>query len=150
MTEETPVSQEFWMNADGLCGIAVQFATYQQRPEGLVVLRVQASDEPQIDIAVVEADATALIDNQFHTFAFEPIDESAGKRFAFSVQFIGVTSRSPLALWKSSIADSTMGPHFNGQRSGRGTLSFKLYAAGESARLCDQATLKPDAVTTEA
>jgi hypothetical protein len=136
MKEGTPVGQEFWMNENGLCGIGVQFATYQQHPEGQVVLRVQASDAPKTNDAVVKADASTLLDNQFHIFNFEPIDDSAGKGFAFSVEFMPAASQSPLALWKSSVTDSTMGPYFNGQRSGRGTLSFKLYAAGESARLC--------------
>jgi O-antigen biosynthesis protein len=135
MKEGTPVGQEFWMNEPGLCGIAVQFATYRQRPEGQVVLRLKVSDLPETDLAVVVIDASNVLDNQFHIFNFEPIDDSAGKLFAFSVEFISGGMQTSLALWKSSRTDSTMGPYFNGQRTGQGTLSFKVYAVGDSARM---------------
>ncbi|HEX6509990.1 MAG TPA: glycosyltransferase [Chloroflexota bacterium] len=135
LTDGMSLGQEFWMNEDGLCGIALQFATYNRRPEGRVVLRLRESDNRSFDVAVVEVDASTLLDNQFHTFSFEPIDHSAQKSFRFSIQLTQASSRSQLAVWKSSITDTVMGPYFKGDQVGQGTLSFKLYASGKSARM---------------
>lgn len=129
------VEQGFAASEDRLCDVAIQFATYRTTPAGLINFQLRDAHAPNAVIASVEVDASTIDDNAFHDFFFDPIPDSAGKAYRFSIEFIPSGSRSRVSIWKSSATDVTAGPHFRNGKIGRGTLSFKTYVTAEIGTL---------------
>lgn len=86
LTVDTLVGQTFTAEQDRLAGVSVMFATYSGRENTKPVrFHLRASPHSREDIRTGEVNPGVLGDNQFHTFQFEPISDSAGKHYFFFV-----------------------------------------------------------------
>jgi GT2 family glycosyltransferase len=127
VTEERCIGQYFFSAWEDLSAISVYFATYRRKCAGTVRFHLRETHLPGPDLAVCEVDASQIRDNSFFTFSFQPIYNSAGKTFYFFVEYAQEDERSPLSIWKASITNEIIGPHYAGHRAGSGTLCFKVY-----------------------
>lgn len=85
VTEETPVGQTFIASQNNIRSIGVLMATYSGRDNTYpVIFELKESPEAPVlrTVSVLPKD---LGDNQFYDFSFEPIANSYGKTFFFSI-----------------------------------------------------------------
>jgi hypothetical protein len=125
--EEKCVGQYFFSAWEDLSAIGVYFATYRRKCSGTVRLHLRETHLRGPELALCEVDASLIRDNTFLTFSFRPIRNSAGKTFYFFVEYHPQDVRSPLSIWKASITNEVIGPHYTGHVAASGTLCFKVY-----------------------
>jgi O-antigen biosynthesis protein len=122
---EDRISQQFFVTHNRLCGVAVKFGP---RPvAGNVRFRLYRSDRREDYMRSVDVKASWIEPDQFCIFCFDPIPDSAGKLFYFSVQLLSEHRECQLAAWASSHAGEMAGSHFNNEQQGQALLCFKAY-----------------------
>lgn len=121
------VGQEFFTSENKLSAISVRFGTNRSLVKGTVRLHLRESHKARRDIAVVESDASAISDNEYHLFLFDPIEDSGGKRYYFYIEFIEASPSETLTIWKRTITSNEAGPLFENHQPSQGTLSFKVF-----------------------
>ena len=122
-----PLGQEFYVGADGLNAIAVRFGPDGDRHSGAIRLRLRGSPTSEEDIRVVETEKSSLRGDQYHVFAFDPVEGSAGQTFYFDLELGDTRTGSELTVRKSHATDATVGPSYAHGRPGEGTLAFRAY-----------------------
>jgi GT2 family glycosyltransferase len=132
LAQAKSIGQYFFSSWDDLSAIAVRFATYRRKCTGSLRLHVRETHLGGIDLAVSGADAPEIRDDEYFTFWFEPIRDSAGKTFYFFLEYAGQAPESPLTVWKASASNEVIGPHYEGHKAAGGTLSFKVYCHVQS------------------
>jgi hypothetical protein len=76
------VGQTVVPNGNDWSWIDIGFATYSSRSNTEdVILHVRRSPEATNDIRTVVINASAIVDNEWQRFAFEPIPETSGQQF---------------------------------------------------------------------
>jgi SAM-dependent methyltransferase len=78
--------QVFESTASGLCGVSVLFATFGRTNTPDVIFRLKESSGSTADIITLRISANILKPNHFHVFAFDPLPNSAGRRYCFSLE----------------------------------------------------------------
>jgi hypothetical protein len=121
------VGQEFVAAHNDLCAVGVAFATYGKKCQGMVRFRLRTAGWAGEEQATVETDAAAITDNELYIFSFDPIPDSAGQRFSFSVDFVPATDKSELTIYKSSNTDERFGPYMERDIPATGTLTFRWF-----------------------
>ena len=123
------IGQYFFAGQDNLSAIGVRFESKNQRREGKLIFRLRASHESADDLTSIEVDASTLRDDGICTFSFQPIPDSRGRMFYFSIEL--AHGSSPLTLHRSSVTNDAIGPHFRNEAPSDGTLTFKVYSHGQ-------------------
>jgi glycosyltransferase involved in cell wall biosynthesis len=127
LNRQRSVGQEFFTSENKLSAISVRFGTNRSLVKGTVRLHLRESHKARRDIAVVESDASAISDNEYHLFLFDPIEDSGGKRYYFYIEFIEASPTETLTIWKRTITSNEAGPLFENHQPSQGTLSFKVF-----------------------
>lgn len=123
------IGQYFFAGQDNLSAIGVKFQSNNQHCEGKLLFHLKDSHESATAITSTEVDAATLREDGVCTFVFEPIPNSGGKMFYFSIEF--AHHNCPLTLHKSSVTNDAIGPHFRNEAPAEGTLTFKVYSHGQ-------------------
>ncbi len=86
ITQATPVGQTFVASQNSMRSIGVLMATYSGRDNTHpVIFSLKESPETPVVLRTVSVDPKVFGDNQFYDFSFDPISDSKGKSFFFSV-----------------------------------------------------------------
>lgn len=128
------IGQELIIGDDDLTAIGVQFATYGRRCKGRVILHLRRSVSDKSDLLTVAMDASDILDNHLHLFAFTPLAGSAGQRLYFFIEFTQHESGERLAVWRSLRQDPKVGSHYENQLPADGTLAFAVYSQRQHYR----------------
>ena len=123
------IGQYFFAGQNHLSAIGVRFATNHKRCSGKLRFHLRASHESTEDLAFMEVDASEVPGGEFYTFPFEPMPESRGEMFYFFIEFRDTSG--PLTLYKSSVTNDVVGPHFRGHLPGEGTLTLRVFCHGQ-------------------
>jgi GT2 family glycosyltransferase/predicted CoA-binding protein len=126
LREGRQVGQRVMVDQDNLCAIAIKFGTYRSVCNGTVRFHLQQAGNPDFDLCVA-VDASSIRDNEYQTFAFDPIRDSSRTTYYFFVEYVKYEPDSPLTIWKSSFNSDAMGPHFENHQASSGTLSFRVF-----------------------
>ncbi len=101
----TVPGQEFAPKSDFLSGIEILMATFARKNTCKMVLRVvRLSEGMKEEIRTVEEPASAFHDNNWHSFNFKPIPDSAGTTIYFYLESPDATEGDALTAWASSSA----------------------------------------------
>jgi GT2 family glycosyltransferase len=130
----TTVGQRFTAIEPNLSAIGLQFATYGRACTGTVTLHLRTSPTAREDLVTITADAAQILDNRHFLFTFDPLRDSADRAYYFFVEYRPNNPAIPLAIWKSTHADSIAGEHFAAHRPQQGTLSFGVYTTANQNR----------------
>jgi len=128
------VGQRFRMSGESLSGIAIRFATYAAVCTGRVRLCVRDVDSQRDNLVQMEIDAASIRDSEYYRFFFAPQAYPAGKELYFFVEFQPGKDGGSLAIWKSAVTDSRIGPCLVDCRPASGTLSFQTYTSAFRVR----------------
>jgi hypothetical protein len=89
--------QSFTAEYGGLSEVAVKVGTYERQNRGAVVFRL---DGPGLTEAITRTvDAAELEDNAYRAFEFPPIQDSAGKRFTFTLESPDAEPGEAITVW---------------------------------------------------
>ena len=88
-------------------------------------MRVGESED-DLRTAYIEADESR--NNDYVTFVFDPIRESAGAIYRFSVGLAEAERGSRYSLWASQETEPLLGPYHERGKARAGTLAFKAYS----------------------
>lgn len=117
------IAQRFLCSRNGLTRIDIRLAPTRERSDGWLRLRLQ--DESGTEVATVETPTRYVWDERWVAFSFPALADSAGRRFAFTLEPIEPHSTvAPFASLQSSLADAVL--FINGQQQS-GTLCFEAF-----------------------
>lgn len=86
ITGQVEVGQTVRPAGDGWSDVEIGFATFSSRANDQdVILHVRQSPEAKEDLRTVRVNAAKIVDNEWHSFEFEPIEHAAGREFYVSV-----------------------------------------------------------------
>lgn len=121
------VGQTFVATADNLNRIDVSMATYARRNRGPVVFYLRESPVSAENIARIEFEAATVRDG-YRTFRFEPIPDSAGRHFYFSLEAPDAAPGNAVTVWQTARDVYPDGHAIVNGQPGEGDLAFRLYA----------------------
>jgi len=123
------VAQDFVAERDNLKGINVNLATFARNNTQDMVFRLTDGPDGE-EIATIVINASRIVDNRFHPFHFDPVLDSRGKLFRFTLESPESTPGNAVTAWIDY--QTAMGEgevlRVNGRRH-PGRLSFKAYYA---------------------
>ncbi len=121
------VAQEFIADRDNLKGINVNMATFARINNHDVIFKLFAGQDGE-EITTIIINASRILDNRFHPFHFDPILDSRGHLFRFTLESPESTPGDAVTAWIDYTAASGKGEalRINGRRR-PGRLSFKAY-----------------------
>lgn len=85
--EVNHIGLEIDLGGDNFCAVALKFGKSPLPRKGTVILRVRHVDAPEIDLRVVNIDASSINDNEFRLLLFEPIADSNHNSYYLIVQY---------------------------------------------------------------
>lgn len=119
-------AQEFFSSADKLCAIGIDCEATGRGNAGVVRLHLrEATQRHGEDIRVAEISAAEISGRRHCLFAFDPIPDSGGKRFSFSVEFVNPSPDFRLRVWKSHAPGGAS--HLGAHQSAADALAFSAY-----------------------
>ena len=121
----TTVGQEFLVEHDNLCAIAVRLQPNDD--QGIVRLRLRESAESESDIAVSDVESSQLRTGHWSLFNFNCVRCSRGRRFYFFLELHNVSRAGAVDVWGQTLTEETMGPHFENHVAAQGTLAFRVH-----------------------
>jgi GT2 family glycosyltransferase/2-polyprenyl-3-methyl-5-hydroxy-6-metoxy-1,4-benzoquinol methylase/glycosyltransferase involved in cell wall biosynthesis len=123
------VTQEFVAERDNLKGINVNMATFARNNTQDVVFRLFAGPD-NLEITTIIINASRILDNRFHPFHFDPILDSRGQLFRFTLESPESAPGDAVTTWIDYSSPVSEGEvlRINGRRH-PGRLSFKAYYA---------------------
>jgi len=123
------VAQAFVAERDNLKGINVNMATFARANTQDVLFRLYAGPDDE-EIATIIINASRILDNRFHPFHFDPVGDSRGKRFRFTIESPESKPGDAVTAWIDYTSPAGEGEELrvNGRRH-PGRLSFKAYYA---------------------
>lgn len=123
----TRVGQEFVIEHDNLCAIALRLQLTHRTDQGVLRLRVRESPASAIDLAIAELAAAQVRDGQWGCFYFNPLRNSGGRRYYFCLEMSAASAASAVKVWGSTNTAAEAGPHFQNHVAAPGTLAFRVY-----------------------
>jgi hypothetical protein len=123
----TRIGQEFVIDHDNLCAIAVRLELTRRTGQGCLRLRVRESPTRETDLAIAELDTAQVRDGQWGCFYFNPIRDSSGRRYYFCLEISEASPENTVNVWGSAKTAAATGPHFQNHVAAPGTLAFRVY-----------------------
>jgi len=122
------IGQTFVAPSDGLSRIDVKMATHRRTNDREVVFRLWELRTERHLVRETVFNPADTLDNLYRTFAFDPISQSGGKTYAFTLISPGSTLGNSLSVWMNE-ADIYPGGRaiLNGQPL-TGDLTFRTYS----------------------
>jgi SAM-dependent methyltransferase len=124
------LSQAFVARADGLCGISLWVATYHKRIDSVAKLRVQ--DDAGVLVREVSVGTSAMDDNTWHRFAFDPVPACKGRAFSFLLETDG--EGEAITVWTN---DRISAVHRENGAAADAAICFRSHYVRDSHRLTD-------------
>jgi hypothetical protein len=97
------VEQTFVPNHDRLSGVAILLATYGGRARGCHVLFRLRAPGSRNDIATGARDCSAIADNSWVRFDFDPLPATRGQRLLFQLESPDGRTTEAVTAWMSSV-----------------------------------------------
>lgn len=118
-------SQRFQAQFNGLCGIAVRFATYGRLNTPDVTLRLRADEDPT-PLATVTQNASLIKDGAWHLFHFPPITTSQERLYLFSIESPRGVAGDCVTLWVEVEGGNETELHYEDDQPVAGRLAYRL------------------------
>jgi len=129
-----PLGQSFDAS-DGLCSIGLLFAKKGHPLVGTLRFHLSQSPRAQLDLRIVEVEASSISDDQYYQFDFDPVYELDGTQLYFYVEILEPLDDGILMIRKKSTTDPKVGPFYRQHEPGGGTLAFEAYCLKPLSRL---------------
>jgi len=136
VTDDTTITQSFIVHDNNFAGVAVKFSTFSTPVNDEIYFSINEDGNPNPLIDWTASDFK-IVNNGYYYFTFNPIQNSNGKKYTFTIRYKGVDPQNLIAPYYSS--DSTEYPEgqltVNGQKMD-GVIAFKqLYGDSFSTGL---------------
>jgi len=126
--------QTFRAPFSGLYRVDVLLATYARRNEHPVLFHL--SDGPGgPTLVTIEVEAARIQDNAFHRFVFEPIPDSAGREFYFSLEAPQAEPGNAITVWQTDFDSYPHGRAYIDDSPTEGDLAFVAYYRSSPAEV---------------
>jgi len=126
------VGQTFIAERDGIARIDVMVGTYgRANTKGLIFeLRELRGEAEKVSILarVVKVSPVGLMNNLFNPIRFEPVDDSRGKRYRFTLSSPESTPEDSICLWMNTKDIYRWGHMVYNQAQAKGDLVFRVYS----------------------
>jgi hypothetical protein len=120
--------QSFSCAGDGLSSIHVRFATYGRRNSGPLWFRLY-EESSRVPLVSLSLDMSALNDNIFQIFEFAPIQNSARKRFSFTLESPEASGYNAVTAWGADSDDDSACLTANDAPVPNTILNFKAFSS---------------------
>lgn len=118
--------QAFQAAESNLCCIDVLLATFGRVNTPDLVFRLKASPTSSEDLVTQRVSASILYDSRFHGFSFDPLSDSAGKSYYFSLESPDAIRGDAVGLWTLVGAGAAGGAMYQNGRPVPGELAYKV------------------------
>lgn len=118
-------AQTFSASRNRLESVATRLATYARINHGSMRFTLEQID-PARPIHQEQFEMADVKDNEWHVFQFPPVEDSAGKRFRFTIEPLQGAPGNALTIWFSARDVYAGGQHFVDGRPASGDLSLKV------------------------
>ncbi|MCL2739993.1 MAG: DUF2142 domain-containing protein [Oscillospiraceae bacterium] len=104
VTDDTVLQQSFMVHKPDFAGVAVRFSTYNTKVDNEIYFSIS---EEGMASPLIEWTASSfkIANNGYYYFDFEPIADSAGKKYSFMIKYKGVDPNRLVAPFYSSNRD---------------------------------------------
>src|SRR5262249_28869399 len=132
----TPAShrfgQTFTAPENNVGAISLLMGKLNQATMGQLVLHLRQSPKGKDDLRRVSVPLSEIANNQWHTFYFDPIPDSAGQSYFFVMELVGTPPRQPLVvLWTATEDLLPGGKRYEGTVPVTGDLCMKVSVPDE-------------------
>lgn len=123
---DTIVGQSFVATEDQLTRVDVKLATYARENTGDIIFGLREATSTQETVSIT-VKAEAIKDNAYHSFVFDPILESKGKLYVFTVSALESKPGNAITIWYSTDDVYSNGTAQINDKPIEGDLSFRTY-----------------------
>lgn len=122
------VEQSFFATENGLYRIDINMAASEQDAFEDVIFHLKEVNSTRESI-VITKNARQIMNNEFNSFIFDPMPDSKGKSYVFSIQSPESNSANSIAIWYNDDSASPYagGTAFVNNTPLEGDLRFKAY-----------------------
>jgi 4-amino-4-deoxy-L-arabinose transferase-like glycosyltransferase len=120
--------QSFVPRYDDLSRIDVMMATYARENHYPIVFHLRRAPDSPEDLVTLTVDASEISDNAYHTFAFAPIAESAGRTFYFFLESPQSSRGDAFTIWANPEDSYRLGTRYEDHQPVQGDLRFTTYS----------------------
>lgn len=121
------VGQSFVSHYAGLNRVEMLLATYRRRNSGPITFHLKESPSSDEDLITIEVDAAEIEDNAFHRFSFDPLYDSKGRSYFFSIDAPHSAPGNAITIWHSPYDVYSEGRWYIDGQAKEGDLAFKTY-----------------------
>lgn len=125
---ERTVGQSFIATGDKLSRVDVKLATYARRNTENVIFQLREAGSTE-DIVSITVNAVQIEDNAYHLFEFDPIPDSKGKTYVFTISSLKSKPGNAITIWYSTEDVYCNGTVQISDKPIEGDLSFRTYHA---------------------
>lgn len=136
--------QSFVSTADNLNEIKILMATYARMNSQEIIFRLRAGPDAREDLALIRKPAGQVEDNQWATFSFPPIPDSAGREFYFYLESPSSRSGDAVTVWSTDWNAYPAGQRYVDGRPAEGDLAFMATASADIPARFDLINLMPE------
>jgi len=122
------ITQSFQCNQNGLYKIDLKFATYMRENKGIIRLSLANSPEGE-PLRYQDVPCSDIMDNQWHSFTFEPLANSGGLKYYLRIQGINCRIGSSVTVYFDSKINNNGSLYIN-RTLFNGSLTFRTYVRG--------------------
>lgn len=120
------VGQSFVADKNKLTRVDVKFATFARTNTNDIIFKMREADPPK-DIVNITVNAAKIKDNSYFGFVFDPIPESQGKSYVFSISSPGSIPGNAITIWYTTEEAYGGGTAILNNSTIQGDLNFKTY-----------------------
>jgi hypothetical protein len=123
---DTTSGQTFFDNENGLERIDILLATYARNNAGSVTFHLRENGEKS-DIRTIIFDANDVLDNQYYSFTFTPIEDSKNKSYEFYLESPSASSGNAITMWYNKTNSYDLGNATLNGNTLVGDMAFKVF-----------------------
>lgn len=96
------ITQTIQSKYPGLHRVEIYFNNQGDQRKGTVVFRLKQSCGDSADLKTIFTPQSEIVDNEFHPFSFEPIDNSANRQYCIVLEAENLTEADEVGIFTSS------------------------------------------------
>jgi hypothetical protein len=145
----TQQGQTFIATADNLHQIDLLMATYARTNQKEVIFHLKTNPSAANDLACLTIPADKILNNQWVSFRFKPVVDSANRRFYFYLESPSSQPGNAITVWSNPTDTYAGGQHHVNGLPVNGDLAFRTFAKAQLPAKFKILRLGPDMVIIE-
>ena len=128
------LGQTFLSQTDSFCGVSVSLATFGRENRGTLEFRLYEGMPTASPIRSVKRQMEAVRGNVDNLFAFDPVHDSRGRWYTFSLSSPDASAGNAITAWMHPVGRYPPGQRLENGRPEEGDLGFTVHSTSSGSR----------------